>query len=112
MGIPILPSLPTLNSIKISSTPVENTGGSGSVQKTKEKEQAQLKQACQDFESVFLNYLLSKMRETVPKTDLTGENNGEEIYRSMLDTELSKRMSASGGVGLADMMYRQLKDRI
>ena len=58
---------------------------------------------------MFLNMLLTTMRASVPKTGLTGEDSqGEEIMQSMLDQELSKNMSQAGGIGLADMMYRQL----
>ena len=72
-------------------------------------DEAKLKRVCQEMESVFLNMLLTTMRASVPKTGLTGEDSqGEEIMQSMLDQELSKNMSQAGGIGLADMMYRQL----
>lgn len=72
-------------------------------------EDAKLRQACQDLEAVFLNMMLKQMRATVPKTNLTGSNNNiDDIYQSMLDTEMTKDMSKAGGIGLADMMYKQL----
>jgi flagellar protein FlgJ len=74
------------------------------------KDQAKMKKACQDFEAVFLNYMLSQMRETVPKSGLTGNDPGESIYRGMMDEELSHQMAASGGMGLADMLYRQFTE--
>jgi flagellar protein FlgJ len=76
------------------------------------KDSAKLKQACRDFEAVFLNTLLSKMRETVPQSDLMGSDQGEKMYRSMLDEELSKQMAASGGTGIADLLYRDLKGQV
>lgn len=76
------------------------------------KEQAKLRKACEDFESIFLNYLLTKMRESVPKNDLMGSDHGEDIYRGLMDEELTKQMAASGGVGLGSSLYKQLKDRI
>lgn len=87
---------------------VEAQSGSVQTSAAPAKDQAKLKQTCQDFESVFLNYMLSKMRETVPKDDLTGSGNGEQIYRGMMDEELSKQIAASGGVGIASMLYQQL----
>ncbi len=72
------------------------------------KERQKLKKVCEDFETVFLNYTLQKMRETVPKDDLMGADHGEQIYRGMLDEELAKQMATSGGVGLASMLFRQL----
>lgn len=74
----------------------------------KRKEDAKLKTACKDMEAVFLNMMLTQMRATVPKGNLLGESSGEKIIQSLLDTELTKNMSQAGGIGLADMLYRQL----
>jgi flagellar protein FlgJ len=35
-------------------------------------------------------------------------SSGEETMQSLLDTELTKDMAKAGGMGLADMLYRQL----
>lgn len=67
-----------------------------------------LRDTCKEMEAVFLNILMSEMRKTVPKSSLTENSSGEEIMKSMLDSELTKNMSQAGGIGLADMMYRQL----
>ena len=75
---------------------------------TKKKDEAKLKSACKDFETMFLNLMYTKMRETVPDNTLFGDSNGEKIMQSMLDTELTKNMASAGGIGLADMLYRQL----
>jgi flagellar protein FlgJ len=68
-----------------------------------------LKTACQEFESVFLNMMLSTMRKTIPESDLVEKSQGTEMFESMLDEEYSKTLSKSGGIGLADMMFKQLK---
>ncbi len=60
------------------------------------------------MEAVFLNMLLTEMRKSVPKDSLFGNSNQDEIMKSLLDSELTKGMSKAGGIGLADMMYRQL----
>lgn len=67
---------------------------------------ARLRQACQGMESIFLGLLLKEMRATVPTDPLT--SHGEEIFRSFLDDELAKTAAQAGGIGLADMLYRQL----
>ncbi len=72
------------------------------------KEDAKLKKVCQDMEAVFLNLLLSKMRDTVPQSGLLGDSSEEKTIRSLLDTEMTKNMAQAGGMGLADMLYRQL----
>lgn len=77
------------------------------------KEDAKLKAACTEMEAVFLNLLMTQMRRTVPKSKLMGEgSNPEEIMRSMLDGETTKNMAKAGGIGLADMMYRQLSPNV
>jgi len=68
-----------------------------------------LRDACQGMESLFLNMLLTEMRKTVPRSKLLGGEHEEDIMRSMLDMELSQQMAKAGGIGLADMLYRQLK---
>lgn len=74
----------------------------------KAKNDEKLKGACRDFEAMFLNLMYSKMRDTVPDNSLYGTSHGEKIIQSMLDTEITKNMANSGGVGLAAMMYKQL----
>lgn len=72
-------------------------------------EDVKLRQVCKDMESVFLGMMLKQMRSTVPKTGLTGgKSNAAEIYQSMLDDEMAKEMAKAGGIGIGDMMYRQL----
>lgn len=66
-----------------------------------------LKAACRDMEAVFLNMLLSRMRETVPKSGLT-DSSRQDIVQSMLDSELTQNMARAGGTGLADVLYKQL----
>ena len=75
---------------------------------TKDREDAKLRQACRDMESVFTGYLLKSMRETVQKTDLFGSERDESMFRDMLDDEVAKAASRQRGTGLAEMLYRQL----
>jgi len=68
----------------------------------------EIKKACQEFESVFTYELLKSMRQTVDKCDLFSGGEGEEIYESLLDQELSKRMTGYGSNSIAELLYRQL----
>ena len=65
-----------------------------------------------DFESIFLDYMLKTMRQTIPKSDLFGDSQADQIFSSMRDEELSKRMAQAGGIGLANIMINQLKRHI
>ncbi len=72
-------------------------------------EDKKLREACQDFEAMFMSIMYKQMRNTVPENELFGKSNGEKIFESMLDDEVMKNASKAGGVGLGDMLYRQLK---
>jgi flagellar protein FlgJ len=68
-----------------------------------------LRKACKDFESVFTLELLKSMRGTVEKCDLFHGGQGEEVYESLLDMELSKSMADTGPNSIAAQLYAQLK---
>jgi flagellar protein FlgJ len=67
-----------------------------------------LKDACREMESLFLNYLLKELRKTINKSGFISGGKAEEIFTSMLDAELSKKMSNAGGIGLSSLLFRQL----
>jgi len=71
------------------------------------KDDAKLKKTCQDMEAVFLNIMMADMRKTVQKSKLV-DSSQEDTMQSMLDSEITKDMAKAGGMGLADMLYRQL----
>lgn len=73
-----------------------------------EKDEKKLKEACKDFESVFVNMMFSQMKKTVQKTNLFGESYAESMYDDMLVEKYSEEMSKGKGIGLADIMYKQL----
>lgn len=64
-----------------------------------------------EFESFFIHYLFKVMREAVPKGGLLGDGQEEELYTSMLDQELAKRMSDRGGLGLAELIRKGIPEK-
>jgi flagellar protein FlgJ len=68
-----------------------------------------LKEACQEFESYFLYKMIRQMRQAIPESDLIPKSYANKIYEDMLDDEMSKKFAGMGGIGLADMMYKQIK---
>lgn len=72
---------------------------------------AGLKKVCEDFESIFVNMMMKSMRQAneIEGSDLTEKSKGREIFEGMLDDELSKKVASGGGMGLAKVMYNQLK---
>ena len=69
---------------------------------------AELEKACQEMESIFLNFLLKEMRNTINKSGFISGGTAENIYTGMLDAEISKVISARGGIGLSKILYEQL----
>ena len=65
-----------------------------------------LKAAAQQFESVFLNMMLKSMREATPQDGML-DSEQTRMFTGMLDQQLAQSMS-SRGVGLADIMVKQL----
>ena len=69
-----------------------------------------LKQAAQQFEAVFMNMLMKSMRDAAPQDGML-DSEQTRMYTSMLDQQLTQRM-ASRGIGLAEVMVRQLSSAL
>jgi flagellar protein FlgJ len=65
-----------------------------------------IKAAAKQFEALFMNMIMKSMREATPQEGMF-DNSQTKLYTSMLDQQLSQNL-ASRGVGLADMLIRQL----
>jgi flagellar protein FlgJ len=74
----------------------------------KQSPEKALQGAAQQFEQVFLNMMLKSMREATPQ-DTMVDNDQTKMFTGMLDQQLSQSMSTGHGVGLADIMVRQLR---
>lgn len=66
-----------------------------------------LTEVAQQFESLFINMVLKSMRDTIPEDSLFGGNTMDS-YMNMFDQQLAVDLSAKGGIGLADIIERQL----
>lgn len=77
-----------------------------------QKDEKALKEVCQSMEEVFLNIMYKQMRATVPKSGLMPESASTEIIQSMFDEALVKEASQSRGMGIADMLYKQLYNQM
>lgn len=76
------------------------------------KRDKDLRKACEGFEAMFLSMMYKQMRATVPENTLFGESNALKIFQDMRDDELMKNVAAGGGIGIADMMYKQLQPQV
>jgi len=69
---------------------------------------SQLRAACSEMESLFINYLFKEMRATIDKSGFISGGRGEEIFTSLLDVELSRNIAGAGGIGLSEILLKQL----
>lgn len=72
-------------------------------------EDATLKIVAQEFESLFIAAMLKQMRSSVLDGGLLGNDRATKMYREMHDEAMAVEMSASGGIGLARVIYDQLR---
>lgn len=72
------------------------------------RELEKLKGLSKDYESFFMKQVVDAMRKTVPKGSNLNGGNAEEIYKSMLDDQLSSQMAKQGGSGIAESLYNKL----
>jgi flagellar protein FlgJ len=76
----------------------------------KTDETAAIKQAAQQFESVFMGMLMQSMRKANASFEADNPLNSQatEFFRDMHDSQMSAELSKKGALGLADMMVQQL----
>jgi flagellar protein FlgJ len=73
-----------------------------------DKDRAAVKKVAREFEAMFVGMMMKSMRSTVGKEKLTDGGHGEEMFRSLLDQEYANAAAASGRLGLATMIEKQL----
>lgn len=69
-----------------------------------------LKEATQQFEAFFVNMLLRQTRQA--SKALGGEDQQDftkETYDGWQDDQMAQAITTGGGIGLAEMLYRQLQ---
>ncbi|HET9888641.1 MAG TPA: rod-binding protein, partial [bacterium] len=75
-------------------------------------ERERVQRAARELESVVVANLLSAMRKTVPSGGLFEESASDEIFRSMLDTELSRACAEKSPFGLADAVMKSMEKKL
>ncbi|MGI9233341.1 MAG: rod-binding protein, partial [Woeseiaceae bacterium] len=69
---------------------------------------AALREVAGQFEALFLQSMLKSMREASLGDPIFGDSNQMDMYQGMMDQQLSLEMASGKGIGLADMLVRQL----
>lgn len=73
---------------------------------------ARLRVAAQEFEAVFIHQMLKTMRWSLPVGGPLAPGSGQKMYQDMLDDEMARSMARGGGLGLADVLVRDLLHRM
>ena len=69
---------------------------------------AALREVAGQFEALFLQTMLKSMRDASVGDPIFGESDQFEMYQGMLDQQIALEMASGKGIGLADMLVRQL----
>ena len=70
--------------------------------------EAKARAVAQDFEAVFLNSMFQHMFTGIDGDGPFGGTGATGVWRSMLTDEYAKSFAKSGGIGIADQVYRTL----
>lgn len=70
-----------------------------------------LRETAKQFEVMFIAEMLKSAKVGEAKGPFTG-GHGEEAFRSFLVREYAQSVSDQGSFGLADTIYRQLKEKV
>ena len=88
---------------------VQSAVGSSAGGAAKSAAEAKAKKASTDFESMFLEQSLDRLSQSEGTDGPLGENGtGGGVYRSMLTKEYAGQIVKSGGVGIADQVFREM----
>ena len=74
-----------------------------------DKDDETLKEACREMEAYFIQHLYKTMKTSTQLGEgIVPKGQHEEMFEDMLIEEQSKEATKAGGIGLADMLYKQL----
>lgn len=77
---------------------------------TRDNSPESIKAAAVQFEALMINMMLKSMRDATPKESMF-DSEQSRTFTSMLDQQLSQQI-ANRGTGLADMLARQLQNKL
>ena len=72
------------------------------------RRQDQVRRAAEEFEALFLSQMLAPMFESLQTEGPFGGGAGEGIYRTLMVQEYGRAIAASGGVGIAEAVQREI----
>ena len=97
-------SIDTLSSSLTTGAPTLQPGNLSSLS----KDQKAARSAAEEFEQTFLTTMLESMFAGVETKAPFGGGHAEQQFRSVLLGEYAKDMAKTGGIGIADDVYREI----
>lgn len=79
---------------------------------TQEQMDQQLREVSKSYEKHFLREMVKSMRSSVHESELIPKSMGERIYAEKLDDQYVESWGEAGGIGLADLIYKDVKTKI
>jgi flagellar protein FlgJ len=70
-----------------------------------------LKDVSAMYEKHFLGEMMKAMRSTVHEGGFVQSNQAEKIFREQLDDQYVEKWGEKGGIGLADLIYKQMVEK-
>ena len=67
-----------------------------------------IREVAENFEAFFLGQMLQPMFSSVEPAKPFGGGHAEKIWKSLMVDEVGKSMAKNGGIGIADMIQRDL----
>lgn len=87
--------------------PIRAPGDLGRLESDDALRARKLHAATQQFEAMFMEMLLESMRKSTPD-GFFGKSFSADIHGSLIEHELSEKLSEQSSLGIADALYRQL----
>ena len=76
--------------------------------KKNDRDPAVLREVAGQFEALFIQTMMKNMRDASFGEPIFGQSSQHEMYQEMLDKQYALEMAGGRGIGLADMLVRQL----
>lgn len=71
-----------------------------------------LREVSRSYEKHFLSEMVKAMRASIPESELLKKGMAEKIYSEKMDEQYVESWGDSGGIGLADLIYQDVKEKI
>ncbi len=101
-----------INTEILSLQPKQNLEVQGHKDKQLEAKQAQLKKACKDFETTLTSMIMKEGLKSAKAMGSDDMSSGSSTYMDMANEQMASFISQESPMGLAELLYNQVKTRL